>query len=326
MPDTEDENVAASHPQFIQSSTPLPGKLELKGNLGSNWKRFKRVWDNYEIASRLNTQSKALRVATLLTCIGPDVLDIYDGLPFESEADQKDIDKVLKLLEAYCIGETNETYERYVFNKREQDQGESFDSYLTCLRPLAKTCNFDGLIRNKIVLGINDNSTRKNLLAESKLTLEKCINICRANETTAKQFKDITSEDISAVESYRRPQRTTGVPQNKGQRDTQHPTINCKFCLKKKHQKKKELCPAWMKQCNDCGTANHFSGSSMCTASPKFAQKPGQKPRSRPVHGVEEFSDESDDYFFYVESVGAVNAAQCKRKIFASMQLRDEQV
>ncbi|EDO28761.1 predicted protein [Nematostella vectensis] len=64
----------------------------------------------------------------------------------------------------------------------------------------------------------------------------------------------------------------------------------------------------------------------MCTASPKSAQKPGKKPRSGPVHGVEEFSDESDDYFFYVESVGAVNAAQCKRKIFASMQLRDEQV
>ena len=38
------------------------------------------------------------------------------------------------------------------------------------------------------------------------------------------------------------------------------------------------------------------------------------------VHTVEEFSDE-DDYFFHIESPNTVH-----RKIFASMQLRDEQI
>ena len=115
-------------------------------------------------------------------------LDIFDGLSFDTEADRQDINrvinKVLKKLEAYCIVETNETYERYVFNKRDQQQGESFDSYLTALRSLIKTCNFgilqDNLLRDRVVLGIRENSTRKKLLAESKLTLEKCISICRA--------------------------------------------------------------------------------------------------------------------------------------------------
>ena len=91
------------------------------------------------------------------------------------------------------IGETNETYERYVFNKCDQQQGQSFDSYLTALRSLIKTCNFgtlqDNLLRDRVVLGIQENSTRKKLLAESKLALEKCISICRANETTSKQLK-----------------------------------------------------------------------------------------------------------------------------------------
>ena len=53
-------------------------------------------------------------MATLLTCIGLDVLDIYDGLPFAPEEDKQDIDKVLGVLENYCVGDTNETYERYV--------------------------------------------------------------------------------------------------------------------------------------------------------------------------------------------------------------------
>lgn len=68
------------------------------------------------------------------------------------------------------IGETNATYERYLFNKHEQESGESFDAYLTNLLSLAKTCNFgqlkENLIRDRIVIGIRDNSIRKKLLAE----------------------------------------------------------------------------------------------------------------------------------------------------------------
>ena len=167
-----------------------------------NWKKFRRIWENYEIATRLNKQDSSLRVATLLSCIWSDVLDIFDGLSFDTEAERQDINKVLEKLEAYCIGETNETYERYVFNTRDQQQGESFDSYLTALRSLIKTCNFgtlqDNLLRDRVVLGIRENSTRKKLLAESKLTLEKCISICRANETTSKQLKEIASEEVNA--------------------------------------------------------------------------------------------------------------------------------
>ena len=98
----------------------MPGKLDLRGNLAVNWKKFRRIWENYEIATHLNKQDSSLRVATLLSCIGCDVLDIFDGLSFDKEADLQDINKVLEKLEAYCIGETNETYERYVFNKRDQ--------------------------------------------------------------------------------------------------------------------------------------------------------------------------------------------------------------
>ena len=30
-------------PQFIQSTIPLPSKLDFKGNLAVNWKKFKRL-------------------------------------------------------------------------------------------------------------------------------------------------------------------------------------------------------------------------------------------------------------------------------------------
>ena len=89
--------------------------------------------------------------------------------------------KVLELWETHCIGKTNVIYERYKFNNRSQEQTESIDTYANALRALAETCDFGALknplIRDRIVCGVRDNAVRRKLLQESKLTLEKCVDI-----------------------------------------------------------------------------------------------------------------------------------------------------
>ena len=97
-------------PQVVHSVLiPLPPKMDLTGNLAGNWKNFKCLWNNYEVASRLQTKSNELRTAIFLTCISPDVLDIYDGLPFDNNEEKTDIPKVLDFLEKYFIGEKKNT-------------------------------------------------------------------------------------------------------------------------------------------------------------------------------------------------------------------------
>ena len=54
MPGGEGESSQAT-PAVLQNVL-FPSKLETKGNMASNWKRFRRVWSNYEIASRLVKQ------------------------------------------------------------------------------------------------------------------------------------------------------------------------------------------------------------------------------------------------------------------------------
>ena len=109
MPDHKDA-LPAQQPQIIHvgSNLPLPLALQLNGNSSVNWKRFRQAWDNYKIAACLKSQDKEFRMATLLTCIRQDALDIYDGLAFDEEADKKDIDIVLQKLEVFCIGNKNE--------------------------------------------------------------------------------------------------------------------------------------------------------------------------------------------------------------------------
>ena len=107
---------------------------------------------------------------TQITFIGPDALDIHNGLPFQSDEEKGDMNKILELWTSYCVGETNITYERYKFNNRNQDLNESIDTYASALHTLAFTCDFgelkDQLIRDKIVCGIQNNAVRKKLLQE----------------------------------------------------------------------------------------------------------------------------------------------------------------
>ena len=239
-------------------------------------------------------------------------------------------------MDAYFIGETNEIYEAYLFNQRVQEVGESFDSFLASVSSLAKTCNFgtiqDRMIRDTVVVGIKDNTTRKKLLAESKLTLNKCIDICRASETTSKQLKAINTAGHPKFKTDardnkgRKISRVQHIVQNKpyaqGNRASKPPfQIRCKFCHRN-HPRKKELCPAWQHKCDNCGGVNHFSVA--CSS-----LKPNKQQGKKSVHSVEqEFSREcndgdSDDYLFSVESLSALHKKNSPKKIYANMRLRD---
>ena len=101
---------------------PFPDKLDLDGNIATNWKTFKRKWDNYEIASGLSGKDTKLRTATLLTCVGAETMAIFDGFAYDNEDDKKNIAKVIEKFEAFCIGKTNETLRdtlsTYVLNRK----------------------------------------------------------------------------------------------------------------------------------------------------------------------------------------------------------------
>ena len=139
---------------------------------------------------------------------------------------------------------------------------------MTTLRTLAKTCNFrdclkDTLLRDRIVLGTQSQNTRKRLLQDRKLTLEKCIDICRSAESYLSQLKYISKEipDTEAVNVVgQRPKRSMrNRPLNtlKNKPEAKAHVI-CHYCGTE-HPAIKQHCPAWGKTCLTCGTRNHFS-------------------------------------------------------------------
>ena len=68
----------------------------------------KRDFTNYEIATKLTAETMEIRVATLLSCIGSDAMNIFDGLTM-TDTERKQIPAIFQAFEKYCVGETNET-------------------------------------------------------------------------------------------------------------------------------------------------------------------------------------------------------------------------
>jgi hypothetical protein len=146
-----------------------------------------------------------VRTATLLTCFAPSALKLYNGLKFDNEDQKKDIDAVLLKMEEACKGVTNETYERFILNTRSQKRTESVMEFYSELKKLAKNCNFgtleSSLLRDRLVVGIQDTTARKRLLIEKDLTLEKALEIARSMESTTSHLKTI-SEPTHADVAY----------------------------------------------------------------------------------------------------------------------------
>ena len=94
------------------------------------------------------------------------------------EADANKIAPVLQKFAEYCQPQKNVPFERYRFNRRTQEAGESYDQYKTSLRKLAASCDFDSItpdkmLRDRLVFGIRDSKVRQRLLRESNLDSRK---------------------------------------------------------------------------------------------------------------------------------------------------------
>jgi len=95
------------------------------------------------------------------------------------------------------------------------------------------------------VLGINDRDTQTELLKHRALTLQKCIDMCKAAESATKQ-----SNIIRPTETINEIKRNQQVREG-GNRE-------CRFCGGN-HPFRREACPAYNKECKKCHKMNHFA-------------------------------------------------------------------
>ena len=135
------------------SHLPPPSPLEIHdANAAEKWRKFELAWKNYALATELVEKDEKVQVATLLMVIGEEAREVYSTFTdWEREGNNKKIAPVLKKFAMYCKPQQNVPFERYRFNRRVQEPGESYDQYKTALRKLAEGCNFDTITSVEIL-------------------------------------------------------------------------------------------------------------------------------------------------------------------------------
>jgi hypothetical protein len=153
----EDDNQLEAAPVAPAAALPPvpgikpPGPLLIDNNVLDNWKLFKQKWQFYSVISKLGRQPPDYQVALLLHTLGDAALRVYNGYHFDTPEAQRTTEQIIQAFDNFAIGEVNETYERFVFNKRVQQESESFESFKSSIFQMVKTCNFCDTCRDSIL-------------------------------------------------------------------------------------------------------------------------------------------------------------------------------
>ena len=237
-------------------------------DLASAFKRFKEH-ANFMFGGPLEKKPEAAKCNYLMLWTGDKGREIFSTWNV-TEADKKKLDTYFTGFEEYCKPKTNNIYNRYRFKSRRQQDGESFEQFVTELKLLIRDCSYpldivDDLIRDHIVFGIQSNEIREKLIREgSDMSLDKCIDLARTHELSQSQCRDMGQPPAAAVDAVRQPLRTrrNTRPNRRTEGGTAHPQQQrrqqqiCGNCGQK-HQKGN--CPAFGLKCHNCAKMNHFA-------------------------------------------------------------------
>jgi len=183
-----------------------------------------------------------------------------------------DYKKAVEKLTAHFNPQVNSTYKVYNFRKVQQNEGESFDSFYSRLRTLAKTCKFadaDKEIKEQIILSCKSNALRRKALRED-LGLTALLEAGRALELSETQPKEVESDKttLNAIKHN----KNKNSKKDSGRRQEQHNESRSESHKesRKSNESSKcrncggayphnDSCPARKKNCNSRGKLNHFA-------------------------------------------------------------------
>ena len=250
---------------FFSSEGAAPSN---PSEVSRSWEKWLEQFQYYMIATEKSEKSGAVQVATLLTALGPRGQDVFRGFGL-SDARQKDFEVVKDAFSTHFRPRVREEFERFQFYSRVQKAREPFDSFLTTIRDLQATCDFDGdgvqkALHDQIVMGIHSDVTRKELLnTDDPLTLDMAIRICRRSEATLQYAREMKAaspqEELAAdtVKTASQNPRRRREPDAKSDKTRSGGMVrDCKFCG---GQHSFGSCPAFSKYCPNCGRKGHFA-------------------------------------------------------------------
>ena len=180
----------------------------------------------------VNDIPKEKQVATLLTLVGAKTYKLLKNLVAPEIPSKLAYEQLTASLKTHYSPKKLVIRERFIFNKRNQGPNESINDYLAALKQLASTCDFgdhlDDQLRDRLVCGLRNDSIRKRLLAEDKITLQKATDLCLSMESASLASSELGRHDTPTFASSRVDAMQTRFPAPRQWQRT--PFLRCNRC------------------------------------------------------------------------------------------------
>ena len=220
----------------------------------------KETWDSYSermifyfIANEITDDDK--KKAIFLSACGSRTFDLLRNLLQPAKPGEKSFDELVEVLKGHYAPRPSVITQRYKFNTRIRQQGESVSTYVAELKAIAEFCDFPNLeqmLRDQLVCGIADLRIQKRLLQDAALTYKTALSMEMANK------------DATQLQRPGPPSTTVNAVQHRG-RTTRY------LCYRCGGNHSQESCRFKMAPCHYCKKTGHIA--TVCRSRPKTTDK-----------------------------------------------------
>lgn len=110
-----------------------PKELEFNSNMAANWKKWLQQYEWFATASQMSLKSMNIQIATFMSSIGRDAIDVYDSFTFAT-GEESNLEAIKKKFSEHFAPKVSVTFERFTFNSITQGSAEPFDDFYTKVR------------------------------------------------------------------------------------------------------------------------------------------------------------------------------------------------
>ncbi|KAJ1188097.1 hypothetical protein NDU88_004862 [Pleurodeles waltl] len=248
-------------PLFLDS----PGKPCMK------WKGWLRAFENYIVSIDGKGYSPERKKSLLFGLLGKAGQEVFDSLPVYvnppgATAPLNEYQEAVKRLELQYAEECNIMVGRHKFALRKQEEGETIEEYIACLRVLAQDCEFaemtDTYIRDQVVFYCHSKKVQERLLSCRNPSLKEVVAIAKAVERSMVSSKELASTSQASNVFYvqDRHKNAPKTPDRAASdRGGGRRPLACFRCGSRDHLADSRTCPALYKSCSKCRKVGHFA-------------------------------------------------------------------
>ena len=248
-----------------------------------DWTAYTERVGHYFTANDITDDGK--KRAIFLSVCGPSTYGLIRSLVAPKTATDLSYTELVELVKKHYNPRPSAITQRFKFNSRVRQPGETVAEYVAALHKLSEHCNFndtlEDMLRDRLVWDIADSRIQHRLLAEDKLTFTKAQELAQAMELAAKDIKD--------TQGGATPLPTPVNKVQQGQGGAAKGTKNSLSCYRCGGKHMASRCRFKTEKCRACGKTGHIAR--MCRTKKK-------EKKEQQTHTVEEASP-PEEYTLY---------------------------